>query len=184
METTQPLAEWAKQMAETVQQKARAKEQRHQAGLMNQAQAENVWVKGMDQVVQTLEILVQALKHTGYFPHLTLLSHARSPQGTSTYMRRGTLISLKGLEWESQTIEFEIHVALPFRPDLLAPTVRVVTKSDTAQDTGPRQEHFCFGVSAQGTVVWQLMNPSLVMPREGSVEEMLRGFLTALLLIE
>jgi hypothetical protein len=184
METPQPLAEWAEQMAETLQQKAQVKEQRHQAGLMNQTQAETVWVKGMDQVIHTLEILVQALKHTGHFPHLTLLSHARSPQGTSTYMRRGTLLSLKGLEWESQTIEFEIHIASPFRPDILAPAVRVITKSDTGRDTGPRQEQFCFGVSVQGTVVWQLTNPSLVMPQEGSVEEMLRGFLTALLLLE
>jgi hypothetical protein len=184
METTQSLAEWAEQMAETLQQKTQAKEQRHQAGLMNQTQAEAVWVRGMDQVIQTLESLVQALKHTGHFPHLTLLSHARSPQGTSTYMRRGTLLSLKGLERESQAIEFEIHIAPPFRPDLLAPAVRVVTKSDTGRDTGPRQEHFCFGISVQGTVVWQLINPSLAMPQEGSVEEMLRGFLTALLLLE
>ncbi|MBI3302778.1 MAG: hypothetical protein HYZ72_12000 [Deltaproteobacteria bacterium] len=184
MDTTQSLAEWARQMADTVQHRARAKEQRHQAGLLNQAQAENVWVKGMDQVVQTLNVLVQALKHTGHFPRLTLLSHARSPQGTTTYMRRGTLLSLKGLEQESPTIEFEIDTVPPFRPDLLAPTVRVITKTETRQAPGPGQEHFCFGVSLQGTVVWQLLNPSLRMSPEGNVEEMLRSFLASLLLTE
>src|SRR5713101_6093054 len=141
MDTTQPLAEWARQMAETVQPRARAKEQRHQAGLLNQAQAESLWVKGMDQVVQTLDILVQALKHTGYFPWLTLLPHARSPQGTTTYMRRGVLLSLKGLGEESPTVEFEIDTAPPFRPDLLAPTVQIITKPRTRQPTGLRQQH-------------------------------------------
>jgi len=86
-------------MADTIQHKARAKEQRHQSqsALLTQAQAELLWVQGMDQVVQTLDVLVQALKCTGQFPQLTLLSHARSPQGTTTYMRRGTLLTLKGL---------------------------------------------------------------------------------------
>ena len=184
MDTTQTLTEWVQQMADAVQHKARAKEQRHQAALLNQAQAESLWVEGMDQVVQTLDVLVQALKHTGHFPQLTLMTHARSPQGTTTYMRRGTLLSLKGLERESPTIEFEIDPAPPFRPDLLTPTVRVTTKPGTPQATGPRQEHFCFGVSLQGAVVWQLLNPSLMMPPEGSVEEMLRSFLASLLLIE
>ncbi|MEW5934801.1 MAG: hypothetical protein AB1816_14595, partial [Bacillota bacterium] len=85
-------------MAEIVQHKARAQEQRHQTAVLQQAQAEQVWVKGIDEVVQTLEGLVQALKQTRQFPHVALLLHARSPQGTSTYMRRGTLLSLKGLE--------------------------------------------------------------------------------------
>src|SRR5256885_11723400 len=107
MNPTQSLTEWARHMADAVQHRARAKEQRHQAGLLNQAQAEILWVKGMDQVVQTLEVLIQALKHTGHFPHLTLVSHARSPQGTTTYMRQGTLLSLKGLEQKSPSIEFE-----------------------------------------------------------------------------
>ena len=184
MDTTQTLTEWTRKMADAVQHKARAKEQRHQATLLNQAQAENLWVKGMDQVVQTLEVLVQALKHTEHFPRLTLLTHARSPQGTTTYMRRGTLLSLKGLEWESPTIEFEIDTAPPFRPDLLAPGVRVITRPETAQATGARQEHFCFGVSLQGAIVWQLLDPSLRMPQEGSVEEMLKSFLASLLLVE
>ena len=184
MDTTQPLAEWARQMAETVQHRARAKEQRHQAGLINQAQAENLWVKGMDQVVQTLGVLVQALKHTGHFPQLTLVFYALSPQGTTTYMRRGTLLSLKGLEQKSPLIEFEIDLAPPFRPDLLAPIIQVITKAETRQATGSGQKHFCFGVSLQGDVVWQPLNPSGGMPREGGIEEMLRSFLASLPLTE
>lgn len=184
MNTTQSLAEWARQMADAVQQRARAKEQRHQAGLLNQAQAEILWVKGMDQVVQTLDVLIQALKHTGHFPQLTLVSHARSPQGTTTYMRQGTLLSLKGLEQKGPSIEFEIDSAPPFRPDLLAPTIRVITKPETRQAIGPGRKHFCFGVSLQGDVVWQLLQPSNEMPAEGSVDDMLRSFLTSLLLSE
>lgn len=184
MHTHRPLKEWAAQMAESVQHKARAKEQRHQDALLNQAQAEQIWVKGMDQIVQTLEVLVQALKQTGQFPHLALLLHARSPQGTSTYMRRGTLLSLKGLEGSGPTVEFEIDTAPPFRPDMLAPSVRVVTKPDSTQTVGSRQEYCCFGVTLQGVVVWQLLNSSLAMPREGSVEEMLRSLLTGLLHLE
>ena len=184
MDTTQPLVKWARQMADTIEHKARVKEQRHQSqsALLTQAQAEHLWVQGMDQVVQTLDVLVQALKYTGQFPQLTLLSHARSPQGTTTYMRRGTLLTLKGLERESPSVEFEIDPAPPFRPDLLAPTVRVITKPDMHLLAGARQEHFCCGVSLQGAVVWQLLNPALEMPAEGSVEEMLRSFLASLLL--
>jgi hypothetical protein len=184
MDATQTLAEWAQQMADTVQHRAWAKEQRHQAAVLNQAQAENLWVKGMDQVVQTLEVLVQALKRTGHFPRLTLLTHARSPQGTTTYMRRGTLLSLKGLEEESPTVEFEIDIAPPFRPDVLVPTVRVITKRETRQPTRLRQEQLCFGISLKEAVVWQLLNPALEMPQEGSVEEMLRNLLASLLLTE
>jgi hypothetical protein len=180
----QSLAEWARQMAEAVQQKARAKEQRHQAGLLTQAQAENLWVKGMDQVVQTLNVLIQALKHTGHFPKLTLVSYAHSPQGTTTYMRRGTLLSLKGLEPKSPTIEFEIDSAPPFRLDLLAPTIRVSTKPETRNTVGAGQEYFCFGISLQGDIVWHLLHPSEGMPVEGSIEEMLRSFLASLLLAE
>jgi hypothetical protein len=171
-------------MAGTVQHRARAKEQRHQTGLLNQLQAETLWVKGMDQVVQTLDVLVRALKHTGQFPHLTLVSYARSPQGTTTYMRRGTLLSLKGLEQKSPTIEFEIDSAPPFRLDLLAPTIRVVTKPDMRHPTGTEQEYFCFGVSLQGDIVWHLLNPTGGMPLEGGVEDMLRSFLASLLLTE
>ena len=182
MDTTQTLAEWAQQMAHIVQDKARAREQRHQAAFLNQTQAENIWVKGIDEVVGTLKVLVGALKQTGHFPQLTLLPHAQSPQGTSTYMRRGTLLVLKGLEPASPIIEFEIDTTPPFRPDLLTPTVRVVTKQSTVQAPGPRHEHFCFGVTPQGAVVWQLLNSGLQMPQEGSVEEMLRGFLVSVLL--
>jgi hypothetical protein len=184
MDTTQPLAAWAQQMADAVQQRAQAKEQRHQAGVLTQGQAEQVWVKGMDQVVQTLEVLVRALKHTGQFPQLTVVSHARSPQGTTTYMRRGTLVSLDGLEPQSPTIQFEIDSAPPFRQDLLAPTLRVISKPHTRQASGGGQEYFCFGIALQGNVVWHLRHPAGGMPLEGSVEDMLRSFLASLLCAE
>ena len=86
----------------------------------------------MDQVVRILTTLVQALKHTQRFPDLSVLSYAQSPQGTTTYMRRGTLLSVRGLHEESPTIEFEIDAAPPFRADLLAPTVRVLTSPSSA----------------------------------------------------
>jgi len=184
MDATQPLAEWARQMAEAVQNKARMKEQRHQAALLSQGQAENLWIKGMDQVVQTLDALVHALKHTGDFPQLALVLHARSPQGTTTYMQRGTLLSLKGLGEEIPAIEFEIDTAPSFRPDLLVPVVRVITKPETRQPTKLRQEHLRFGVSLVGAVVWQLLNPALQMPQEGSVEQMLRSLLASLVFTE
>jgi len=95
------LAAWAQQMAELVQRKARERHQRHQTAVMNQAQAERLWVTGMDQVVQTFTALVAALRQTGHFPHLTITTHARSPQGTTTYMRQGALLTLKGLGHES-----------------------------------------------------------------------------------
>jgi hypothetical protein len=184
MEKTQTLAEWAQQMAGTVQLKTLAKEQRHQAGHLTQSQAENLWVKGMDQVVQALDVLVQALKRTGHFPQLSLMSYARSPQGTTTYMRRGTLLSLRGLREESSTVEFEIDSTPPFRADLLAPTVRVLTTPGMSQAAGLRAAHYCVGVSLQGTVLWQRLNPALGMPPEGSVEEILRSFLAFLLFTE
>ena len=181
MDTTQPLATWAQQMAAAVRQRAQAKEQRHRDGLLTQAQAEDAWVKGMDQVVQTLEVLVRALKHTGQFPQLTLISHARSPQGTTTYMRRGMLVSLEGLEPQGPTIEFEIDSAPPFRPDLLVPTIRVIAKPQTRSTPSVEQEHFCVGISLQGDIVWQLRNPTAGIPPKGSVEDMLRSFLASLL---
>jgi hypothetical protein len=181
MDTTPSLTEWAQQMADAVQRRARAKEQRHHTGLLNQAQAEQVWVKGMDQVVQTLEGLVGALKHTGQFPHLTVVSYAQSPQGTTTYMRRGTLLSVKGLEPQSPTIEFAIDSGPAFRPDLLVPTIRVISNPQTRQAPGAAREHFCFGISLQGDVVWRLQDAAGGMPLEGGVEDLLRSFLAALL---
>jgi hypothetical protein len=56
MDPSLSRAAWAQQMADAVQRGARAQEQRHQAGLLTQVQAESVWVKGMDQVVQTLDL--------------------------------------------------------------------------------------------------------------------------------
>lgn len=182
MDTPQTLAEWAQQMADLVEDRARAREQRHQAATLNRTRTENIWVKGIDEVVETLEVLVRVLKQTGHFPQLTLLPHARSPQGTSTYMRRGTLLSLKGLEPTSPMIDFEIDPTPPFQPDILSPIVRVVTKQRTTQVPGQRREHFCFGVTLHGAVVWQLLDPALQMPQAGSVEEMLKGFLVSLLL--
>src|SRR5215475_11144952 len=120
------LAAWAQQMAELVQRKARERQQRHQTAGMNQAQAERLWTAGMDQIVQTVTALVAALRQTGHFPQLTLTTHARSPQGTTTYMRQGTLLTLRGLGQDLQTIECTIDNTPPFRSDLLAPLIRVV----------------------------------------------------------
>jgi len=89
---------------------ARERHQRHQTAVMNQAQAEHLWVTGMDQVVQTFTALVAALRQTGHFPHLTITTHARSPQGTTTYMRQGALLTLKGLGHEQQTITCAIDI--------------------------------------------------------------------------
>jgi hypothetical protein len=84
-------------MAELVQRKTRERTQRHQTAVMNQAQAERLWMVAMDQIVHTFTSLVTALKQTGQFPHLTITTHARSPQGTTTYMRQGVLLTLKGV---------------------------------------------------------------------------------------
>jgi hypothetical protein len=154
------LGAWAQQMAELVQRKARERDQRHQTAVLNQAQAERLWVAGMDHIVHTLVLLVEALRHTGRFPHLTLTTHARSPQGTTTYMRQGVLLTLKGVGHDQQTIEFAIDGVAAFRPDLLAPMVRVLTIQDVRSGAGAPQDHLRLGVSVQGTVVWQLLDPS------------------------
>jgi hypothetical protein len=185
MENLRPRAEWAQQMADTVQLKMLAKgQQGHQRDSLTQAQAEHLWITGMDRVVHTLTCLVQALQDTGYFPRLKLLAHARSPQGTTTYMRRGSLLSLKGLQEKTPTIEFEIDGASPFRADLLTPTVRVITISKSLHPTNGRKVHWCFGVSMQGAVIWQGLDPTVQIPAEGNVEEMLRSFLESQLLSE
>jgi hypothetical protein len=184
MGSLQTRAEWAQQMADTVQLKMLAKEQQHHRGSLTQAQAEQLWITGMDRVVHTLACLVQALQDTGYFSQLKLLSHARSPQGTTTYMRRGSLLSLKGLQEKTPTIEFEIDGSPPFRADLLTPIVRVVTLSNSFQPTNRRKVHWCFGVSMQGAVVWQKLDPEVQIPPEGDVEAMLRSFLGSQLLAE
>jgi hypothetical protein len=161
------LAAWAQQMAALVQCKARERQQRHQTAVMNQAQAERLWVAGMDQVVQTFTAVVAALRQTGHLPHLTLTPHARSPQGTTTYMRQGTLLTLKGLGHEQHTIECAIDTAPPFRPDLLAPVLRVVLRSEGRDRGVSPQEQMRLGISVQGDVVWQLINPALSVPAEG-----------------
>lgn len=181
MAELQPLAEWARAMAEAVLRRTWAAEQR--IGSIEQGQVENIWVKGMDQVTQTLGVLVQALKDTKRFPQLSLISYARSPQGTTTYMRRGTLLSLRGLREDGPTLEFEIDPSTPFRADLLAPTVRVLTTPTTLQSNanGLRKAHWCIGISPQGAVVWQRLNDALPISQEESSEEILKSFLATLL---
>jgi hypothetical protein len=175
------LEAWAQQMAELVQRKARERDQRHQTAVLNQAQAEHRWVAGMDQVVDTLTLLVQALRQTGQFSQLTLITHARSPQGTTTYMRQGVLLTLKGVGQDRQTIEFAIDSASAFRPDLLAPMVRVQTIQEARHGAGTPQDQLRLGVSVQGIVVWQLVNAALPLPTEGSVEDLLKSFLASCL---
>jgi hypothetical protein len=175
------LAAWAQQMAALVQRKARERQQRHQTAMLDQAQAERLWVAGMDQVVQTFTALVAALRQTGHFPHLTLTTHARSPQGTTTYMRQGALLTLKGLGHEQQTIECAIDTTSPFRPDLLAPLIRVVIRPEGRDRGTPPQEHVRLGVSVHGEVVWQLVNPALSVPAEGTLEDLLTSLLAACL---
>ena len=184
MENLQTRAEWAQQMADIVQLKRLAEGQQHQKGSLTQSQAEQVWITGMDRVVHILTCLVQALQDTGSFSQLKLVSHARSPQGTTTYMRRGSLLSLKGLQETIPTIEFEIDGAPPFRADVLTPIVRVVTLSQSLHPTNRRKVHWCFGVSVQGAVVWQQQDPAGQAPSEGDVEEMLRSFLGSQVLAE
>jgi hypothetical protein len=175
------LDAWAQQMAELVRRKTREREQRHQTAVLNQVQAERLWVAGMDQVVQTLTRLVQALRQTGQFPHLTLLTHARSPQGTTTYMRQGVLVTLKGVGQAQQTLEFAIDPGPAFRSDLLTPVVRVLTRQGTRHGAGTPQDHLRLGVTVQGMVVWQSVNAAWSLPSEGSVAELLTSFFAACL---
>jgi len=178
------LAAWAQQMAELVQRKAQERHQRHQTAVMNQAQAEHLWVTGMDQVVQTFTALVAALRQTGHFPHLTITTHARSPQGTTTYMRQGALLTLKGVGHDQQTIECAIATTPPFRPDLLAPVLLVVLLSEARDRGASPQEQLRLGISVQGDVVWQLVNSALSVPAEGTLEDLLTSFLAACLSAE
>lgn len=182
MENTQDLASWAHKMAALAEQKTLAQEQRRQVSLLNHAQGEIVWAKGMDQVVQILAQLVQALKHTNRFPDLSVLSYAQSPQGTTTYMRRGTMLSVRGLQEESPTIELEIDTAPPFRADLLTPTVRVLTAPHSSHAASLQQAHWNVGVSVRGEVVWQRLNPALEISAEGGSEAILKNFLAFCLL--
>ena len=154
MENTPSLVVWAQEMAAIAKHKMLAQEQRQQASLLDQTQAETVWAHGMDQVVQMFTKLVQALKHTKHFPDLSVLPYAQSPQGTTTYMRRGTLLSVRGLQEESPTIELEIDTAPPFRADLLAPAVRLLTSPQPYHAANLRQAHWNVGVSVHGEVVW------------------------------
>lgn len=181
MKDTQDLASWAQEMASIAERKTLTQEQQQQASLLDHTQTETVWAKGMDQVVQILTKLVQVLKHTNHFPDLSVLSYAQSPQGTTTYMRRGTLLSVRGLQEESPTIEFEIDTAPPFRADLLAPTVRVLTSPHPSHSASLRQAHWNVGVSVRGEVVWQRLNPALTISAGDGSEEILKNFLAFLL---
>jgi hypothetical protein len=101
MENTQDVASWAHEMAAIVERKTLAHAQQQQARLLDHTQIETVWAKGMDQVVQILAKLVQALKHTNRFPDLSVLSLRPESAGTTTYMRRGTLLSVRLTRRES-----------------------------------------------------------------------------------
>jgi hypothetical protein len=182
MKNTPDLASWAHEMASIAERKRLAQKQQQQASLLDHTQAETIWAKGMDQVVQILTKLVQALKHTNRFPDLSVLVYAQSPQGTTTYMRRGTLLSVRGLREGSPTIEFEIDTAPPFRVDLLAPTVRVLTAPHPFHAVSLRQAHWNVGVSVRGEVVWQRLNPALEISEEAGSEDILKNFLAFLLL--
>jgi hypothetical protein len=182
MENTQTLAMWAQEMAAMAERKTQAHEQQQQASRLDPTQSETVWAKGMDQLVHILATLVQALKHTNRFPDLSVLSYAQSPQGTTTYMRRGTLLSVRGLQDESPTIEFEIDTAPPFRADLLAPTVRVLTSPHPPQAASLRRAHWNVGVSVHGEVVWQRLNPALEIAAQDGSEDILKHFLAFSLL--
>lgn len=182
MESPQSPTAWAQEIAALAARKTLAREEHQQVSLLNQAQAETVWVKGMEQVVRTLTTLVQALKQTKHFPDLSVLSYAQSPQGTTTYMRRGTLLSVRGLQEEGPTIEFEIDTAPPFRADLLAPTVRLLTSPRPQHPAGLRQAHWNVGVSVLGEVVWQRLNPGLAIAAEEGSENILKNFLAFSLL--
>jgi hypothetical protein len=177
METSLSLPTWAQEMAVMAERKTRAQDQQQHTSHLSQPQAETVWVTGMDQVVRILTKLVQALKHTQCFPDLSVLSYAQSPQGTTTYMRRGTLLSVRGLQEESPSIEFEIDAAPPFRADLLAPTVRVLTSPHPHHAATLRQAHWSIGVSVHGEIVWQRLNPALEGIAEDNSEDILKNFL-------
>jgi hypothetical protein len=182
MENPQSLATWAQEMAARAERKTLAQAQQQQASRLDQTQSETVWAKGMDQIVHILATLVQALKHTKRFPDLSVVSYAQSPQGTTTYMRRGTLLSVRGLQEEGPTIEFEIDTAPPFRADLLAPTVRVLTSPQPCHGASLRQAQWGVGVSVHGEVVWQRLNPALKIAAEGGSEDILKHLLAFSLL--
>ena len=177
MKNSPDLTSWAQEMASIAERKILAQKQQRQASLLDHTQAETVWAKGMDQVIQILTKLVQALKHTNRFPDLSVLSYAQSPQGTTTYMRRGTLLSVRGLQEGSPTIEFEIDTAPLFRADLVAPTVRVLTSPHPSHAASLRQTHWNVGISVLGEIVWQRLNPVLEISAESGSEAILKNLL-------
>jgi hypothetical protein len=59
--------------------------------------------------------------------------------------------------------------------------VRALTTQEVRHGAGTPQDQLRLGVSVQGTVVWQLLNPALPLPAEGSVEDLLKSFLASYL---
>jgi hypothetical protein len=182
MENAESLASWAHEMASLAERKKLVQEQQQQASFLDHTQVEIVWTKGMDQVVHILTRLVQALKPTQRFPHLSVVSYAQSPQGTTTYMRRGTVLSVRGLHEESPTLEFEIDTDPPFRADLVAPTVRVLTSPHPSHAVSLRQAQWTVGVSVRGDVVWKQLNPAREISAEDGSEAILKHLLAFCLL--
>ena len=111
--------------------------------------------------------------------------HSRQePTGDHDVYASGALLTPKGLGHEQQAIECAIDTTSPFRPDLLAPLLRVVLRPE-GQDRGASpQEQLRLGISFQGDVVWQLVNPALSVPAEGTLEDLLTSFLAACLSAE
>lgn len=177
MATSQSLAAWADEMAAVAECNTQVHEQQRRTSLLDHTQTEIVWVNGIHQIVTILATLVEALKHTKCFPALTVVSYAQSTQGITTYMRQGTLLRVKGLQDESPTIEFEIDSRPPFRADLLAPTVRVLTAPHPHHATSVPQAQWNVGVSVYGEVVWQRLNHALEIAEESSSEDILMNLL-------
>lgn len=86
------------------------------------------------------------------------------------------------MQAESPSIEFAIDTAPPFRADLLAPTVRVLTSPHPRHSASLRRAHWRVGVSVHGEIVWQKLNPELEEIAEDNSEDILRNFLAFSLL--
>jgi hypothetical protein len=177
------LTAWAQERAAIAERRTRAQDKRQNTSHFSQIQAETVWVNGMAQVVRILTKLGEALQHTHRFPDLRVLSYAQSPQGTTTDMRGGTLLSVRGVQAESASIEFEIDTTPPFRADLLAPTARVWTAPHPHHSARPRRAHWSIGVSVHGEIVWQRLNPELAgIAEDDNSGDILKNFLAFSLL--
>jgi len=65
----------------------------------------------------------------------------------------------------------------PFRADLLAPTVRVLSSPHPHHSASLRRAHWSIGVSVHGEIVWQKLNPELEGIAEDNSEDILKNFL-------